>query len=207
MTTDEIAAYYASLLILQYLGKPKAVGTVTAFVKPALMDQLIAAVQEAFNLETAVGVQLDTLGKYAGIARIVNTFTSRVVLGDDDYRLLIKVKILSNNSGSSLYDIQTLLQVYFPGTLLVFDYRNMRMDYMFDSAIGSMDLAEAFVTNGLLPKPMGVQLGALIYAVNINSFFGFRTYQVPAVKVRGFNRYTDYQTDRPWLRYSDAIVI
>jgi hypothetical protein len=204
-TTAELKKYYADLLIAQYVNKPRAHATVEAQVDPVIMDQLPLDVQDAFTIDAAVGVQLDVLGKYVGVARVARTFTEQITLSDADYRMLIKMKITQNNSGSSLYEIQSLLHIYFPGAILVFDYQNMQMDYLFDAAFGSAELAEVFVRQGLLPKPMGVQLGALIYSPSINNFFGFRTYELAGHNITGFNSYTDYQMDWPFLSYTDAI--
>lgn len=164
------------------------------------------AVQNAYNIDTAVGVQLDVLGKYVGVTRYGYTFTGPITLDDDEFRVLIKVEIINNSNGSSLADIQNLLHMFFPGTLLVFDFQDMHMDYFFDSSIGSRQLAEVFVQQGVLPKPMGVELGALIYSPDIDSFFGFRTYPVGPYNVSGFNTYDSYSMSSPWLSYSDAIA-
>lgn len=207
MTDDELKTYYANLLIIQYIGKSKARDTIKAQVEPIIMNQLPVTVQNSFNLETAAGVQLDVLGKYAGVSRNGYDFSGPITLDDSDFRSLIKLAIVKNGTGSSLADIQNLLFIFFPGSFLVFDYKNMHMSYIFDSAFGSRPLAEMFVRNGLLPKPMGVLLGALIYAPNITNFFGFRTYELPGFNVTGFNHYDGYTTDTPWLKYSDAIVV
>lgn len=206
MTSEQIAEYYAGLLILQYIAKPRAFATIKALTLPVVMDQLPNLVRDAFSVDTAIGDQLDTIGKYVGASRNVRTFSELITLSDDDYRLLIKIKILQNNAGSSLKDIQDLIQVYFPTSLRVFDNKAMHMDYFFEATLGSVNLAEAFVRGGFLPKPMGVQLGALIYAVGIDNMFGFRTYDLEGFDVSGFNTYDDYQTDRHWLSYTDAIV-
>lgn len=206
MTNQEIIDYYANLLILQYKQKPKAYATIQALVQNVIMDQLPIAVQDAFDIDTAEGVQLDVLGKYAGVVRSAYDFTGPIVLDDDDFRTMIKIAIIKNGFGSSLADIQNLLFQFFPGSLLVFDFKTMRMGYFFDSDIGSRPLAEVFVRSGFLPKPMGVQLSALIYSSNITAFFGFRTYQLPPYNVTGFNDYDDYDMDAPWLSYSDAIL-
>lgn len=207
MTTQELIDYYANLLIIQYLGKSKAYATIQALVTPVIMDQLPVAVENAYAIETAQGVQLDVIGKYVGVSRNGYDATGPITLDDSDFLVMIKVAIAQNNNGSSLYDIQLLLSMFFPGTLLVFDYANMQMDYFFSSTIGSKPLAELFVKQGLLPKPMGVQLGALIYAPIVDNFFGFRTYDLPPHNVHGFNTYDTYDTGCPWLSYNDAIII
>lgn len=168
------------------------------------------AVQNAFNLiapNLAQGVQLDVLGKYAGVTRTGNLPSGQVTLDDTDFYTLIQLAIIQNSAGSSLSDIQDLLHQFFPDQVLVFDYKDMRMSYLVSTAIGSFELVELAIVNNLLPKPMAVQLAVVIYAPIINKFFGFRTYQLPGFNIEPFNTYTTYHMDWPWLSYADAIVI
>lgn len=207
MTNQELIDYYCNLLIIQYRDKDKARGTVAALAEQVVSDQITTQVQDAFNLETAVGAQLDILGKYIGISRNVADSLGPVVLDDSDYRTMLKLKILTNNSGSSLYDIQKLLMEYFGGDLVVFDYLNMRIGYFFNSALGSAQLAEIFVKAGLLPKPMGVQLSSVVYGPGTDNYFSFRTYEYPLVNGKGLNSYESYDENSPFLKYEDAIII
>lgn len=204
MTTQEIIDYYANLLILQYLGQPKAYATIQALVKPVIMDQLPIDVQNAFELETAEGVQLDVIGKYAGVTRYVNDFNGPVQLDDSDFRLLIKIAIVENSQGSSLFDIQSLLNIFFPGQILVFDHLGMRMSYFYDFTL-STQLAEVLVREKRLPKPMAVQLGSLIYFDPTEDFYGFRTYEMPGFMNEPFNTYDVFNLNWPWLSYSNAV--
>lgn len=71
MTTEELLTYYASLLIMQYYSKPRAVATVKAFVEPLVADQVADAVYLAYDVDTAVGDQLDVLAGYRGLTRLV----------------------------------------------------------------------------------------------------------------------------------------
>lgn len=199
--------YYADLLILQYRNKPKARGQIYAFFEQVLMNNLPLQVQDAFNLLTAVGVQLDTLGKYIGFSRYQYDFSGPVTLTDSQYRLLLQMKILINNGGSSLLDIQTLLFQYFPGSLRVYDYRDMTMDYEFLSGIGTQQLAEVFVMSGLLPRPMAVNLRATIYNPTDAKFFGFRTNQAANADAVGFNTNAVYHMDWPWLNDTYALIM
>lgn len=216
MTIQELIDYYANLLILQYLGKPKAYATIQTLVTPVIMDQdpstgvaLPVAVQDAFNVtgdSPAEGVQLDVIGDYAGVTRYGYVLGQPITLNDTDFLTLIQLAIIKNGSGSSLYDIQTLLHQFFPNEVLVFDYQNMQMSYLVSTAIGSLDLVELAIANGLLPKPMGVELASVIYAPVVITFFGFRTYVLPGYNVTPFNSYTDYQTDWPWVSYANAVL-
>ncbi len=206
MTTEEIIAYYADLLILQYRKLTKARATIETIVAPVVMDQLPFDVRDAFNLETAVGAQLDILGKYAGVRRSALSFSGLIILDDDDFRQLIKMQLLRMNSESTLEAIDNLIATFFPDSLAVFDYGNMSMSYTYNSNLGSEELAEVFVRQNMLPKPMGVQLASLIFAATLDNIFSFRTYSAPSGG-SGFNTYTTYEEDRPWISYDDALSI
>jgi hypothetical protein len=205
MTNQQLIDYYADLLVLQYRQKPNAYAMIQTLVKPVIMDQLAIQVQDAFNIETAIGVQLDVLGKYTGVTRTGNGFSGPITLGDDDFRQLIKLAILTNNSSSSLATIQSLIHLFFDGKILVFDYQNMHMNYLINANALSLELVELFITEGLLPKPMGVQLAATIYTPYIDTLFGFGSYEAPAVNNSPFNTYEDYILTYPWLKYQDAL--
>lgn len=206
MTDQELIDYYASLLILQYVGLPKAHATIEALAELAIINQLPAEVRDAFSLGGSIGVQLDTIGKYSGVTRYANGPSGPITLDDDDFTSLIRIAIIRNTAGSSLYTIQDLLGTYFPNQIFVFDFTNMRMGYYIDSDVGSIDFLYAVLDQGLLPKPMGVELSATIYGPIVGAFFGYRTYELPAQNVSPFNTYEDYHMDWPWLDYDDAII-
>lgn len=206
MTTQELIDYYANLLILQYRDKPKALATVKALAGLALADKIAVELQDAFNLDTAVGKQLDTLGKYVGVTRYGYGFNGEpITLGDTDFRVLMRIAIAGNTSQGSLAEIQLFLATFFPDLILVFDFQNMQMGYFIDTDAGSYDLAQMVVLQNLLPRPMGVQLATTIYIDNITGLYGFRTYDLPGFNVSPMNDYTDYQMDRPWLDYLDGM--
>lgn len=69
MTLDQILDYYAGLLIIQYRIKPKAKATVRLIVNQTVCDGLVQVEQGCFDLDTAIGIQLDILGKIVGVQR------------------------------------------------------------------------------------------------------------------------------------------
>jgi len=206
MTNAELAAYYANLLILQYKGKPKAYATVEYLASMAIMDQLPLSIQAAFDIETSVGDQLDVIGKYVGISRNGYGSSGPITLGDSDYRKLIRLQVIKNNSGSSLYDIQYLLNLYFPGLIRVTDSGIMQLNYSVNTDIGSSDLLSVIIYQNLLPAPMGVLTAITAIAPHTEDFFGFRTYESLPFDVSPLNTYEDYLLDRPFLTYEDAII-
>ena len=71
MTLLEILQYYADLLIVQYRSKPKAADTIKAVVNNSACDGLVQVEQTCFDLDTAIGEQLDILGRIVGVPRNV----------------------------------------------------------------------------------------------------------------------------------------
>lgn len=71
MTNDELVEYYRDLLIIQYNSKPKASGFMRAVLNVIMIYDLIIAVRDGYNIDTAIGNQLDILGKYVGAKRYI----------------------------------------------------------------------------------------------------------------------------------------
>lgn len=69
--------YYATLLLFQYRGNPRAAANIKIYAKQAIADMLEVDVQNGFGVDTAVGAQLDILGKYVGVPRNIGDPTPR----------------------------------------------------------------------------------------------------------------------------------
>ena len=69
---QQLKDYYSNLLIIQYNGKPKAKATIELFVDLLFANVLILQIQDAFDWKTAVGAQLDIIGKWVGVSRSYN---------------------------------------------------------------------------------------------------------------------------------------
>lgn len=206
---SDLELYYSNLLAAQYRQKPKAVATIQLFVNWALMQLLPLQVQSAFSITSGVGVQLDILGKYVGVTRNGYGLSGQAIsLDDADFSTLIQMAVLTNNQDASLSTIQTLIRQYFNALILVFDHQNMTLSYLVNSSIGSNNLVQMFLTEGLLPKPTGVQLAAVIYSGNITSFFGCVTYEYPfQINNSPLCTYESSPTGHPVMIYEDSIQI
>lgn len=164
---------------------------------------LLQSIQGAYTIGTAIGSQLDVLGKYAGVVRTGQGFNGPITLDDSDYTQLILMAIIRNNSTSAFAQIKSMLAQFFPGQITVTDYENMYMSYAIYTSIGSSDLIQMFVTQGLLPHPMGVGISVIVIPGEA-PYFAFRTYAGPNPFSSGFNTYVDYVEPSPWLNYGDA---
>lgn len=165
---QELLEYYKNLLILQYNQQN---GTARATIG-ALVDQVLGAlvaqqVQDGFNVETAIGNQLDILAKYLGLQRYQQGYGN---LTDDELRVLIKFAILKNNNLSSLEAITDSLYALFGNEISVVDYKNMTMRYNISSKIDEV-VIDILRKTDLLPRPMGVGV-EILYIDEVLGFAG-----------------------------------
>lgn len=65
----QLEDYYANLLIVQYNGKPKAAATIKMLVRLIWTNMILLQIRDSFDWKTAVGKQLDIIGKWVGIDR------------------------------------------------------------------------------------------------------------------------------------------
>lgn len=240
---DELIEYYTNLLIIQYNNKPKARATIEAVAAELLANAIYFDVEEGYNIETAVGVQLDTLGKYADIDRFYtgqefeNTFSfiiydevdappadrvgfadytdfetkvgnwlnynkllsNDLSLNDDDFRILLKLRIIQNNNNHSHQAIDAAIFQFFGTNLIPDSDGNMVMDYFVeDNNVAILDAAKQ---KDVLPRPAGVKLRYFIEKEF--PFFGFATYDnLTPTDIAGFADYSDYDTkEGETLRY------
>ena len=199
---DELKEYYANLLIVQYHGRPKASGMIKALVDTVLMNQIPMAMEDAFDLETAVGKQLDILGGRLGVTRNVYLRNGDpVTLNDDDFRTYVKLQAARMTLRSSLFDMQTLLINFFESSMRVIDNQDMTIDYFIFGE--SKTLIDVIVKQDMLPRPMGVEL-RIIFDGPYKDVYGFQKYKIQTFPLVGFNNYQNYNAETTWLKYSNT---
>ena len=64
--------YYVNLLIIQYHDKPKAKATIALLINLIWANLIIFQIRDGFDWRTAVGPQLDIVGKWEGLSRFYN---------------------------------------------------------------------------------------------------------------------------------------
>lgn len=196
---DNIVEYYSNLLIVQYHNKPKAKAMIELFVRELLALGVFFDVRDGYDIDTAVGKQLDVLGKYVfadrfyqkidlegyfsltnydedpisvdkiGLTDYTDGFTKEgktltyqdVVsefsyLGNADFRRLIKLKIIQNNSNHSHKSIDESINMFFGDELSVTSSGNMQMTYLVKPSLKAF--IEVAIQKDILPRPMGVKL-------------------------------------------------
>lgn len=187
---SEYTDYYANLLILQYKTQPKARATISALTDKVIADGLLLDVVNGFNLLTAQGKQLDILGKYIGLSRNVKEKVGSpgtVVLTDDDYRLLLQLKLICNTSFSSSSAIRKALYQLFPNDIRYFDPRTMAISYELSTRFNS--LLNVIAAEELLPFPMGLGYNVVVVS-DLLELYGFYGYD-GINNENGFSSYDD----------------
>lgn len=201
-TIQDFERYYADLLILQYKTQPKARATIQALIKELYGSGSLLAIVNGYGLDTAVGKQLDIIGKYIGLKRQVkvNIGTSDTnILTDDQYRILLKLKLISNTNYSSTSQIRTALYELFPDDIRLFDPRTMQYEYQMSTLFN--DLVNVILAEELLPLPMG--LGITVNVVpDLLKLYGYYGYDGLNDNPNGYSSYTDGFKGK-YLSYGD----
>ena len=188
---SEYTDYYADLLILQYKTQPKARATISALTDKVIADGLLMDVINGFNLDTAEGKQLDILGKYIGLSRNVKEKVgspASVILTDDQYRLLLKLKLICNTSYSATSQIKKALYELFPNDIRLFDRRNMQMEYELSEQFDGLE--NVIIAEELLPFPMGLGFTVVIVP-DLLQLYGYYGYDGLNNNPNGYSSYTD----------------
>lgn len=175
---------YANLLRYQYVNKPKAKAEIELRLKD--LSRIFNIVQEfinKFDVDTATGDQLTKIGKIVGRDRIVEYPGATVTItDDDDYRKIVKAKIISNVTTSRMYNIDLDKINFFDAYVRIFeghgyatDNQNMTYSIVVDSTQVTQADVELLYYAQVLPKPQGVRLRRVVgYDPGI-VYFGFRS--------------------------------
>lgn len=154
---------YLSEITSEHRDKIKFVGTVSLLIQPFADTSLIEQnFYLYFDIDLAVGYQLDCVGEWVGRNRTLSTPGGFVNLDDDMYRLVLRAVIAANHWDGTIpnaYDAWNIIYHDTGYTLLIQDYPNGEM------AIGLVGpgppdpILLALFTNGELDiKPAGVRL-------------------------------------------------
>jgi len=151
---QDYSEYYYNLLIWQYRDKPKISNLIKEFVKNTQLFDNLEDLNNAFNLKTALRAQLNKIADFIGLP-LTNAIIS---LNDKQFRDLLYLQTIINNSNASIGSIATGLFDVFKFDLLIKSDENMSMFYFANLANNLLDIA---IDNNLLPKPAGVQINII----------------------------------------------
>lgn len=123
-----------------------------------------------FTLDTADSFGLKIWGIIVGVERPA-AFT------DDQYRLLLKSRIILQRMGSTIPEIAAYMKFLLPGaTIRILDNFNMTITYFFVTPATSEEM-DVLAIDGVLPSPTGVE--AILVTGNDPIQFGFDSDSYP----------------------------
>lgn len=194
---------YRDLITPYHRGQPKFSEMVRILTEAVqVVTDRMRLFPKDFDIDIAIGAQLDVDGEWVGRSRAVlvpvarNWFTLDTVskgfdqgewfrvipadlnvtlLDDETYRTLLKAKILANGWDGTAESAREVMQSLLPPGTRVFveDTSQMRMTFCIAGLIPSALLLILF-SRGYLPlKPAGVQTDYLVTSVNDMPLFGF----------------------------------
>ena len=194
-------AQYAALITSEHADKPKFVATVSAVATCfAGATNAADALPTSFDLDTAIGAQLDAIGLWVGLSRQVavtlavyfsfdvpglgwdqgsiyspgNQSTGLTALDDETYRTLLRAKIGANNWDGTLASFNAILGAVFAplGIIAVAtDNQDMTMTVYLVGNAPSAILAAVLADGYLALKPEGVLITGFLSITN--PLFGF----------------------------------
>jgi hypothetical protein len=129
-------------------------------------------VDAAFDIDNAVGAQLDVLGVILGLNRTLTfqpTDGSSPILNDENYRSLLKAKIVLNHWNGSMETLTDALNTWNPDiNFAVKDNQDMSFNV---AVLGASTLQKEIIEHGyVVPKPAGV---SIIYSFSSSVIFAY----------------------------------
>lgn len=166
--------YYLNLVTSEHRDKQKFILWLTTAI--SLLQDASTTIDDLlyfFDIDSASGVQLDTVGKIVGQSREVNFQPSdgtSPILSDYDYRTLLKAKIVKNQWKGQIAALMDAWANLFPDSnILIYDNQDMTMTVTMS---GNLALIEKdLIEHGyIVPKPQTVRLRDVLYIAELPAF-------------------------------------
>lgn len=166
--------YYLNLFTSQYRQAPNLAAFTALLMQPiADANICLATFVPSFDIDYAVGQQLDALGAIQNISRTLPFQPSNnvsAVLDDATYRLLIQATIASNQWDGRLDSLQGIWQSLFDGgTIAVIDNMNMSATIILSGMFSSL-IIDLIEHGFIVPRPQAVLYN---YVTDGAPFLGF----------------------------------
>jgi Protein of unknown function (DUF2612) len=169
-----IQSYYSNILTSEYRVTNQFNQWLTVVLNIANdISNCLQFISSSFDLDFAVGVQLDILGQIVGVGRVVAFQPSGGVsptLDDATYRILLKATIANNQWNGKIGSLYPIWAQLFPGgNIIIIDNQDMTATIVMTGTFTS--IIQDLITNGLIvPRPQAVQYN---YIFGSLPFFGF----------------------------------
>ena len=153
---------YLRLITSEYADKPKFNSFVESFLKQVSpINDIFTSYSSIFNLDTAIGDQLDKIGHVIGIGRELPISNENIpaILTDDLYRKVLQARIYSNFWDGTYEGLNTILEATFPEySYQLIDNQDMTMQLIMIIPVVDSALVALLLEGYILPKPSGVSI-------------------------------------------------
>jgi hypothetical protein len=151
---------YLNRITSQHKTKPNFMALLTARLQPFIdLAECLGTFDAEFDLDNAAGNQLDIIGKYVGVDRLLNfqpVYAPSAILDDTYYRMLLKVRISQNNWDGTTEGIQKIWGDVFPEyTIVIVDKQDMTINIRI-TGLDTPFISELIQHGYIVPKSMGV---------------------------------------------------
>ena len=196
MATSRDNDFYIQLLTSQYHSSPKAKAFLLAWIEKFRdATDALEDIDPAFDIDLAIGAQLDILGDIVGTSRTVAFVPNGIpgrssILTDDEYRVLLKSKVGINMWKSVKGSLNDLWNAIFGGDYIgIQDRGDMSMDVYYSSTLAA--IYKDFILYGyVVPRPQGVLVN---YYCGDLPFVGF-DYDNTFISGPGLGRWQEHCT-------------
>lgn len=177
---------YLNKITSEHKVRPKFIAMVSKLLEytdPSM--EICFGMHSAFDIDSAVGVQLDVIGQYLGKSRNI-LYDSEIgessILNDEIYRVLLKATIVKNTWRGGIRDLYDSWLELIPNTKIsIRDNQDMTIDV---TLVGDIhpQIQELVNRGYIIPKPQGVRVNVQI---NNNPIF---SYEFDTDELAGYDR-------------------
>jgi len=157
--------------------------------------------QEGFSIYSDYTTKTGEMLQFGDVA------SANQILGDDDFKKLIKFKIILNNCNFSQKAIDDLIFDYFSGDIFLTTANDASLFYFVSNDIRG--LVDILIQKNLFPKPMGVSASIIPTSQPI---FGLLSYGDDVAQatndnlITGFSTYADYTSKQGEMLTYDKVL-
>ena len=187
---NQLIDTYRKLLTSEYRHSPKLINWLLWLLNEGTTyTNFIQMFVEAFDLDVAVGLQLDAIGRLVGVRRLLDFVPSggeSPLLDDETYRFLIKATIIKNTWKGKLEDLYSAWRVLYPESKLfqIQDLQDMTFNVIIAGDFTS--LQKELISKGyIIPKPEGVRINLM--TITDTSGFPLFSYDLDTLYYSGYN--------------------
>ncbi len=165
---------YLRLITSEYADKPKFNAYVEAFLK--MLDPAVSCAESfnsIFNLENAVGDQLDKIGSLLSLGRELPFVDPDIpsVLPDRYYRMVLKGRVYSNHWDGTMQGLANIIHTIYPDAAFnIVDGQNMSYQVVIIEPGSDLTLSALMFHGYIIPKPSGVRVN---YTILERPLFGY----------------------------------